>query len=205
MAWLSSSQNARSSWPGVMPRSRQISAMTAPTGRRRTSAAISSSVGRRARRGSSGWLAGWSSGWALGGAGCGEARGPRAAGRRMGAGVRFWPLAARRQSAASRAAARRRPLAIRARMAAEIGSAEGSGEQGEVWGGGALLDRAGDLPAVVDQFADEAEDAAEGGGHGSVDQGRIGVRGRGRRLDSRGHEQDKNIEGVSRSRKNFLH
>ena len=43
----------------------------------------------------------------------------------------------------------------------EIGGAEGPGEQGKARGGGALLDRAGELLAVVDQFADEAEDAAE--------------------------------------------
>ncbi len=47
---------------------------------------------------------------------------------------------------------------------AEIGGAEGSGELNEAWGGGALLNRAGELPAVVDQFADEAEDAADGAG-----------------------------------------
>ena len=41
MAWQSSSQNGRSQSPGLMPRSRQMSTMTAPTGRRRTSAAIS--------------------------------------------------------------------------------------------------------------------------------------------------------------------
>ncbi len=35
-----------SGWRDVMPRSRQISAMTAPIGRRRTSAAICSEVGR---------------------------------------------------------------------------------------------------------------------------------------------------------------
>src|SRR5579871_6013830 len=51
MAWLNSSQNARSNWPGVRPRSWQISTMTAPMGWRRTSAAISASVGRWARNG----------------------------------------------------------------------------------------------------------------------------------------------------------
>jgi len=46
---------------------------------------------------------------------------------------------------------------------AEIGSAEGSGELNEAWSGSAALNRVGELPAVVDQFADEAEDAADGG------------------------------------------
>ena len=59
----------------------------------------------------------------------------------------------------------------------EIGGAEGSGEEGEAWGGSALVNRAGELPAVVDQFADEAEDAAEAAGHGWGGPGRIGVRG----------------------------
>jgi len=49
---------------------------------------------------------------------CGAERGPRAAGRRMGVGVRSRPRAARRMSAASRTAARRRPLVMRARMTA---------------------------------------------------------------------------------------
>ena len=60
----------------------------------------------------------------------------------------------------------------------EVGGAEGAGEEGEAWGRGALLNRAGELLAVVDQFADEAEDAAEGGRHGGVGPGQIGVSGR---------------------------
>jgi hypothetical protein len=64
------------------------------------------------------WLAGWGSGWASGGADCRAARGPRTTGRRMGGSVRSWPRAARRQSLASRAVARRRPLVMRPRMAA---------------------------------------------------------------------------------------
>ncbi|MFZ0020894.1 MAG: hypothetical protein WAL10_26560 [Acetobacteraceae bacterium] len=46
----------------------------------------------------------------------------------------------------------------------EVCGAEGFGEEGEAWGGGALLDRAGELLAVVDQFADDTEDAAEAAG-----------------------------------------
>ena len=86
----------------------------------------------------------------------------------------------------------------------EIGGAEGSGEQGEAWGGSALLNRAGELPAVVDQFADEAEDAAEGGGHGRVGPGRIGVRGWGGGWGGGGHERNKNTREEVLSRKIFL-
>ena len=55
---------------------------------------------------------------------------------------------------------------MQARMAAMSASAEAAGEPGEVWGGGALLKRVGELLAVVDQFADDDEDAADGGRHG---------------------------------------
>ena len=48
----------------------------------------------------------------------------------------------------------------------EVGGAEWFGEEGEAWGGGALLDRGRELLAVVDQFADEAEDAVEAAGCG---------------------------------------
>ena len=174
MAWLSSSQNARSSWPGAMPRSRQISAMTAPTGRRRTSAAISSSVGRHARRGTSLWSAGWGSGWASGGAICRAARGPLAAGSRTDAGVRSRPRAARWRSLGFEGRGSAQAIGDAGEDDREVGGAEGSGEHGETWGGSALLDRAGELLAVVDQFADEAEDSAEGGGQGRVPRGGSG-------------------------------
>jgi hypothetical protein len=65
----------------------------------------------------------------------------------------------------------------------EIGGAERAGEQGEAWGGGALLDRDGELPAVVDQFTDEADDAAEATGRIRADPGRIGVGGWGREFE----------------------
>ena len=87
----------------------------------------------------------------------------------------------------------------------EVGGAEGSGEQGEAWGGGALLHRAGELLAVVDQFADEAEDAAEAAGHGRAGPRRIGVRGWGGGLGRGGHERNKNTAGGTLSRKIFLH
>jgi hypothetical protein len=76
----------------------------------------------------------------------------------------------------------------------EIGGAEGSGERGKAWGGSALVDRAGDLPAVVDQFADEAEDAAEGGGHCRAGPGRIGMWGWGGRLGLGIHGRNKNMK-----------
>jgi hypothetical protein len=60
---------------------------------------------------------------------------------------------------------------------AEIGGAERSGELHEAWDGSALLNRVGELPAVVDQFADEAEDATDAAGHGWGGLGRTGVRG----------------------------
>ena len=67
----------------------------------------------------------------------------------------------------------------------EVGGAEGFGEEGEAWGGGALLDRGGELLAVVDQFADDAEDAAEAAGCVCVGPRWIGVRGSGRGVGRR--------------------
>ncbi len=64
-----------SGWLGMMPRSRQMSAMTAPIGRRRTSAAICAGVGRRARRGSVSAVAGATAGRATRGLGCDGAAG----------------------------------------------------------------------------------------------------------------------------------
>ena len=86
----------------------------------------------------------------------------------------------------------------------EVGGAEGSGEEREAWGGGALLNRAGELLAVVDQFADEAEDAAEAAGYGCGGPGRIGVCGWGGGLGGGGHERNKNMGGEGPSRKMFL-
>ena len=175
MAWLSSSQNARSSSPGTMPRSRQISAMTAPTGRRRTSAAIFLLRGQvRETR-------------VLGGVG----------GLGLGLGVRrhdlpcgAWPACGghadrRRREIPAACGALAKPgfegrgatqaIGDAGEDGREIAGAEGSREQGEAWGVSALLHRAGELLAVVDQFADQAEDAAEGGGDGRVVPGRIGM------------------------------
>ena len=86
----------------------------------------------------------------------------------------------------------------------EIGGAEGHDEQGEARGGGAALHRAGELPAVVDQFANDAEDAADGGGDGKAGPMRIGGRGWGGGV-GRGHEQNKNTRAGTVARKTFLH
>ena len=97
-----------SGWHGRMPRSRQISAMTAPAGRRRTSAAICAAVGRRTT------LASGSS--ACGAAGL-AARGRRwveAAGCRVGVSRQAVP----RTRLASSAVARSRPRVMRARIRA---------------------------------------------------------------------------------------
>ncbi len=63
---------------------------------------------------------------------------------------------------------------MRARDDRDIGGAEGFGEQDEVSGGGALLNRAGELPAVVDQSAEDAEDVADAAGHARIGPMRIG-------------------------------
>jgi hypothetical protein len=72
----------------------------------------------------------------------------------------------------------------------EVGGAEGCGE---AWGGGALLDCAGEMLAEVDEFADEAEDAVEAAGYGWDGPGRIGVCDWGGGLGGGGHERNKNI------------
>ena len=59
----------------------------------------------------------------------------------------------------------------------DIGGAEGSGEEGEAGGGGALLDGGGELFAVVDQPAEDAEDATDAGGHDGGGPGWIGGHG----------------------------
>ena len=103
----------------------------------------------------------------------------------MGAGARSYPRAAQpgfeRRGAAQ-------AVGDAGEDDREVGGAEGAGEQGEAWGSGALLDRAGELRAVVDQFTDEEEDAAEGRRHGGVAPERIGVCGWCGGLGGGGHE-----------------
>ena len=82
----------------------------------------------------------------------------------------------------------------------DIGGAEVSRDDGEVRGGGVLLQRAGKFLAVVDELADEAEQApgaagcvAAGGRPILVGIGAVGWVGGGWRS---GHERNKNTNGV---------
>ena len=106
----SSRHSSGSRSPGAMPRSRQISAITAPSGRRRSRAAISSGVGSAATSGAACGLAGR-------GRGRGEA-GLRGDGTRSGVGVISRPRAARCSSRSWSAAASMRPRVMQRRIAA---------------------------------------------------------------------------------------
>ena len=87
---------------------------------------------------------------------------------------------------------------------AEIGGAEGTGELNEAWDGGVLLNRFSDLPAVVDQSADEAEDAADRTGDVTAGPVSIGSCGRGGGLGRGRHERNKNTNEGLLSRKENL-
>jgi hypothetical protein len=76
----------------------------------------------------------------------------------------------------------------------QIGGSEGFGEAGETWSGGALLNRGGQFFPVVDQFANEAEDAADARGHVRTRPLRVGFRGTDGRFGTGEHERDKNTE-----------
>ena len=71
----------------------------------------------------------------------------------------------------------------------EIGGGEGSGEKGTAWGADTLLNCGGELLAVIDQFAQDAEDATDAGRHARVGPGRIGGHGWDGSLGRGGHEQ----------------
>jgi hypothetical protein len=81
----------------------------------------------------------------------------------------------------------------------DVDGAEVSRDVGKVGGGGALLQRAGELPAVVDQRADEAEETP--GAAGCVRAGgrpilvRIGAVGWNGGGGRGGHERDRSISG----------
>ena len=161
-----------SGWLGMMPRSRQMSAMTAPIGRRRTSAAICAGVGRRARRGSVSPVAGAAAGRAARGLGCDGAAGGAASRR-----------SALRISLASSASARCRPREMRARISAT--SAVPKQDLTEV---GSVKARrrivAASSLAVVDELADESEQVPRAARLGGW------IRGFGRG----GHERDENMK-----------
>ena len=161
-----------SGWLGMMPRSRQMSAMTAPIGRRRTSAAICAGVGRRARRGSASAVAGAAAGRGARGLGCDGAAGGAASRR-----------SALRISLASSASARCRPREMRDEDQCDVGGAEAGSEGGGVREG-APADRGGEFAAVVDELVDEGEEGRRAARLGGW------IRGFGRG----GHERDVNMK-----------
>jgi len=77
----------------------------------------------------------------------------------------------------------------------EIGGGEGCGDEGEagedVRGGGVLLKRSGEILAVGDERADEAEDLADARGHGPIG---IGLAGFDRGGGCVEHEHNKNAK-----------
>ena len=131
----------------MMPRSRQMSAMTAPIGRRRTQAAICSGVGRP----------GSTPGALSGGLTAGLGRAAIGGGRQ-------------------RAAARARRLAGGCAddpgfecLGTEQAAGDAREDQGDIAGAervGVAAERGGELPAVVDEPTDEAEKAAGAAGFG---------------------------------------
>ena len=182
---------------GTIPRSRQISARTAPAGRRRISAAMSPGVGRRAMRGSpaaalpsSGWAArGWRSDGAV-----------RCRCGRLADGVADQPGLER--GGAKQAAGDARD------DFSDVDGAEVPRDVGEVGRGGALLQRGGHVPAVGDQRADEGEEAPGAAGCVGADGrpilvgiGAVGWAGSGGRG---GHGGSKTIFGGDMSRNIFL-
>jgi hypothetical protein len=181
-----------SGWSAMMPRSRQMSAMTAPTGRRRISAAICSAVGRPARRGSASH-------------GSRAARGARCAlracARRPGFRIRSGDTA--QQPGFERSGAQEGQRDARHDQRDVPGAEAATGESGVIREA-ALPDCGGKLFAVVDELADQAEQTCEatapvracrpGGWLG----GWTGCGGRG------GHERNKNTSARRMSRKFFL-
>ena len=123
------------------------------------------------------WSAGWGSGWASGGADLPSGAWPACGGHADGRWREVLAAGGAPAKPGFQGRGAAQAIGDAGEDDGEIGGAEGSGEQGEAWGGSALLDRAGELLAVVDQFADEAEDAADGGGDGRAGPRRIGVRG----------------------------
>ena len=77
----------------------------------------------------------------------------------------------------------------------EIGGCEGGGDEGEAGeemrGGAVLAQRVGEIPAVGDEGAEEAEDLADTRGHGPIG---IGLEGFGRCGGCVEHEHNKNTK-----------
>ncbi len=179
----SSSHVARFIWPGTMPRSRQISTRTAPIGRRRSLARISSGVGRPGEArilGRGGRLGGARLAW-----------GRQADGRRLqvpaAGGAPAEPGFERggaEQTAGDAGEDQR-----------EIAGAEDCGDEGEAGEdmrvGGMLAQRVGEVLAVGDERADEAEDLADALRHGPIG---IGLDGCDRGGGGVEHERNKNIK-----------
>ena len=134
----------------MMPRSRQISISTAPIGRRRISAAICAVVGRRARHGSGPCLARLSAA-RRSVRGCDGDAADRASGPASRAAQESCPRAR------GRGAGRRQCATGSARCR---GCRRRRGAGGAV-GEAARLERGGEFLAVVDELADEAEQAGE--------------------------------------------
>ncbi len=182
---MASCSSRHSGWSAMMPRSRQISTSTAPTGRRRISAAICSGVGRRARRGSGG-AAGSASRRAARGARCDGARG----GRGFGSG-----RAALRRSLASSASARSRASGDARQDQRDVACAEAGRGAGGAVGEAALADRGGEVLAVVDELADEAEQAGEVAAPVGARRPGGGLGGWVRGVGCGGHERNKGMNG----------
>src|SRR6185437_7781910 len=182
-----------SGWFGTMPRSRQMSAMTTPSGRRRTWAAICSGVGSRARRGSAASLS-------LAAAG---RRAWRTLGRRTrGPGWHVWAGGQRGDPGLERAGAQQ-ALGDAREDQADVARTEGAGDEAEVGAGGALLEGGGEFLAVVDELADEAEEAAEAGGPIVAEHGGVGEEGLDGEVDPVGHERNRNTKLAGASRNFF--
>ena len=171
-----------SGWLGRMRRSRQMSAMTAPIGRRRTQASICSGVGKCARSGS--------------------VTSVRCTAGLAGRGLRAgWSAAGLRPSLQAYGIAEHSCFE-------RVGTAQATGDAcdderniagaeppqtgGRVGGGVVTLEGGGEFLTVIDEPADEREEAADAAG--LVRGGGIVVGLRGRVGDGRcgGHEHNKN-------------
>ena len=192
MARLSS---CHSGWVGRTPRSRQMSAMTAPIGRRRTSAAICSGVGRRARRGSAS-LASLAAGAARG------ARGARCAGT-GGSGGCSRPGRQRHDPGFERVGEQQAAGDAREDQP-DVAGAERLRDGGEVGGGGGVpLEGGGEFLAIIDELAHDVEDAPKPAGPvlaGRSGGGRRGCDWGGGRFR---HERNKSTKPRRVSRKIF--